>query len=216
MVVPDGYSDVAPGKVAAVVTCLEMLQRPALRAERAAVPWRLRREPRPDAAWYRTLFARVGTDWLWYSRLVMPVSTLESIIRSADVEVYALEVGGRDEGLLELDFRDAGQCELAFFGLGGALFGQGAGRWLMNRAIEAAWARPIRRLWVHTCTHDHPEALAFYLRSGFSAYARRIEIDDDPRLTGVAPRASAPHIPIIEARPAAIPQAARAAADSTE
>ena len=200
MILPDGYSDVAPGKVAAVVTCLEMLGRPALRAERATAPWRLRRERRPEPGWYRELFARVGAEWLWFSRLVMPVPDLEAIIRHADVEVYALEAGGRDEGLLELDFREPGQCELAFFGLGSALLGQGAGRWLMNRAIEGAWARPITRFWVHTCTNDHPGALSFYLRSGFGAYARRVEVADDPRLSGLAPRTAAPHVPIIEPR----------------
>jgi GNAT superfamily N-acetyltransferase len=201
MQLPDGYSDVAPGKIVSIVTCLEMLTKPAVRAERAPSPWRLRREPRPDAAWYRELFARVGRDWLWFSRLAMPVAQLEAIIRHPDVEVYALEVAGCDEGLLELDFREPGQCELAFFGLSHALLGQGAGRWLMNRAIEGAWARPIRRLWVHTCTHDHPAALAFYLRSGFSIYARQVEVADDPRLSGLAPRASAPQVPIVEPRP---------------
>ncbi len=200
MELPDGYSDVPTGKLAAVVTCLEMFAPAAQRLERDAAPWRLRHETRPEAAWYRELFSRVGVEWLWYSRLAMPTAQLEATLRHADVEVYALEAGGRDEGLLELDFRDPGECELAFFGLGSALFGQGAGRWLMNRAIERAWARPIRRLWVHTCTHDHPAALAFYLRSGFSAYARRIEVADDPRLTGLAPRSAAPHVPIIEPR----------------
>jgi len=201
MQLPDGYSDVAPGKIVSLVTCLEMLDNPGVRAERAAVPWRLRREPRPDPAWYRELFARVGANWLWFSRLAMPVAQLERIIRHPDVEIYALEVGGRDEGLLELDFREPGQCELAFFGLSDALLGQGAGRWLMNRAIEGAWARPIRRLWVHTCTNDHPAALAFYMRSGFSIYARQVEVADDPRLSGLAPRTAAPHVPIVEPRP---------------
>ena len=197
---PDGYSDVAPGKVANVVTCLEMLERVPLRAGRDAASWRLRRVQRPEVAWYRELYAHVGVEWLWFSRLAMPAPELEGIIRHADVEVHALEDSGRDEGLLELDFRTPGECELAFFGLGSALLGQGAGRWLMNRAIDLAWARPIRRFWVHTCTLDHPGALAFYLRSGFKPYARRVEVADDPRLTGLAPRSSAPHVPIIEPR----------------
>jgi GNAT superfamily N-acetyltransferase len=204
MLLPDGYSDVAPGKLAAVVTCLQMLERAPLRAERAAAPWQLRRMPRPDTAWYRELFARVGAEWLWFSRLAMPVAELEAILGHPDVEVYALAAGGRDEGLLELDFRERGQCELAYFGLGSALRGQGAGRWLMNRALEQAWSRPIGRCWVHTCTHDHPGALGFYLRSGFVAYARRVEVADDPRLTGLAPRSAAPHIPLIEPRAPAV------------
>ena len=76
--------------------------------------------------------------------------------------------------------------------------GQGAGRALMNLAIEKAWARPIRRFWVHTCTLDHHAALGFYQRSGFTPYARRVEVADDPRVTGLVPRSFAPHLPIID------------------
>jgi len=195
---PDGYSDVPPGKIASVVTCLEMHARPPIRGERHDVPWRLRREARPGIEWYRALYAHVGTEWLWFSRLQMPVAELEATLHSPDVEVYALEAAGRDEGLLELDFRQPGECELAFFGIATPLLGQGAGRWLMNRALEHAWRRPIRRLWVHTCTVDHPSALAFYQRSGFRPFRRQIEIADDPRLGGTAPRTAARHVPIIE------------------
>jgi GNAT superfamily N-acetyltransferase len=198
MMLPTGYSDVPDGKLASVVTCLEMRAKPALRVERADASWQLRRVAQPDPLWYRELFRRVGTEWLWYSRLLMPLGDLEVILRNSGVEVYTLTVEGRDEGLLELDFRESGNCELAFYGLAEAVQGRGAGRWLMNRAIERAWARPISRFWVHTCTLDHPDALAFYLRSGFRAYARRIEVADDPRLIWLAPRTAAVHIPIIE------------------
>jgi GNAT superfamily N-acetyltransferase len=195
---PIGYSDVPDGKLASVVTCLEMLAKPALRAERGDASWQLRRVAQPDPLWYRELFGRIGAEWLWYSRLVMPVGDLEAILRDTGVEIYALALEGRDEGLLELDFREPGSCELAFYGLTAAAQGRGAGRWLMNRAIERAWERPIARFWVHTCTLDHPGALDFYVRSGFRAYARRIEIADDPRLTGLMPRSAAAHIPLIE------------------
>jgi hypothetical protein len=51
---------------------------------------------------------------------------------------------------------------------------------------------------VHTCTFDHPSAVAFYQRSGFHPFRRQIEITDDPRLDGTAPRTAARHVPIIE------------------
>lgn len=200
MLLPDGYSEVPDGKLAAVVTYLQMRAKPTLRADVAGEAWQLRRVTRPQVDWYRALFRRIGSDWLWYSRLVMPREDLQAILASADNEVYSLTADGHDAGLLELDFRRSGECELAFFGLTHALQGRGAGRWLMNRAIERAWARPISRFWVHTCTHDHHEALGFYVRSGFEPYARRVEVADDPRLTGEAPRTAASHIPIIEPR----------------
>ena len=197
MTLPDGYSDVPAGKIAAVVTHLEMTERPTLRPDPEG-SWTLRRVPSPDLDWFRDLYRRVGEEWLWFSRLQMADTELAAIVRSPMVDVYALVHEDRDEGLLELDFREAGQCELAFFGVNADLIGGGAGRWLMNRALELVWSRPVTRVWVHTCTLDHPSALAFYQRSGFRAFRRQIEIADDPRLDGTAPRGAAKHIPIIE------------------
>lgn len=194
---PDGYSDVPPGKLAAIVTSLQMTVRPPPRPETAEAPWALRLVERPDPDWYRDLFRHVGENWLWASRLEMTAPALLGVIHHPLVEVRALWAGDRPEGLLELDFREAGSCELTFFGLAGPLVGKGAGRWLMNRAIDLAWSRPIRRFWVHTCTLDHPAALAFYMRSGFVPFRRQVEVFDDPRLTGLLPAAAAPHVPLL-------------------
>jgi GNAT superfamily N-acetyltransferase len=197
MILPDGYSDVPAGKIAAVVTHLEMTQAPPLRPD-PADSWTLRKVERPGLDWFRELYTRVGEDWLWFSRMRMADAELAAILHAPLVEIYALVDDSRDEGLLELDFRTPGQCELVFFGVTAKLIGTGAGRWLMNRALALAWSRPINRLWVHTCTLDHPSALAFYQRSGFRPFSRQIEITDDPRLDGTAPRTAARHVPIIE------------------
>jgi GNAT superfamily N-acetyltransferase len=197
MIVPDGYSDVPAGKIAAVVTHLEMTERPALKADPSGT-LTLRRVENPALDWFRDLHRRVGEEWLWFSRVRMSDAELAAIIRSPLVEVHALVEDGRDEGLIELDFREAGHCELVYFGVTARLIGSGAGRWLMNRALELAWSRDVKRVWVHTCTFDHPSALAFYQRSGFRAFRRQIEVADDPRLDGTAPPHVANHVPIIE------------------
>ena len=174
-----------------------MTELPAMPSDPAGA-WTLRRVETPSPYWFRDLYLRVGQEWLWFSRMRMPDAELADIIQSPLVEVYALVHDGRDEGLLELDFRDAGQCELVFFGVTAKLIGSGAGRWLMNRALELSWSRPITRVWVHTCTFDHPMALTFYQRSGFRPFRRQVEIADDPRLDGTAPRDVARHVPVIE------------------
>lgn len=193
-----GFHDVPAGHVATVVTYLEMSERPALRQERGVEGLGLQLKERPALDWYRDIFRKVGAlDWLWFSRLVMADEELSAILQDPAVEVYALTCNGEDLGLLELDFREDGACELAFFGVSPDLIGSGAGRFLMNRAIEKAWARPITRFHVHTCTLDHPAALSFYRRSGFTPVRQQIEIAPDPRLTGLLPESAGAHVPII-------------------
>lgn len=197
MILPDGYSDIPASKIAAVVTHLEMTARPPLR-DNPLGAWTLRKVDTPALHWYRDLHRRVGEEWLWFSRARMNDGELAAIIHAPGVEVYALVVDGHAEGLLELDFREAGQCELVYFGVTAKLIGSGAARFMMNRALELAWSRDLSRVWVHTCTFDHPSAVAFYQRSGFRPFRRQIEIADDPRLDGTAPRSAAKHVPIIE------------------
>ena len=192
----DGYHAVPAGHTASVVTYLEMRARPALRPapETGLV---LERVTSPDLARYRALFRAVGQDYLWFGRLTQSDAELGAILNDASVELYVAKAGGEDAGLLELDFRTRGECELAYFGLTAAYVGGGAGRWLMNEAIRRAWAQPIGRVFVHTCTLDHPKALAFYIRSGFTPYKRAIEIAPDPRQTGLLPQTAAPQTPAV-------------------
>jgi GNAT superfamily N-acetyltransferase len=195
----NGYTDLPPGKIAAIVTHLEMRRRPALSPFQKRDGWSLRRIDR-DHRRYRALFKAVGEPWLWFSRAVMSDDRLAAILDDPKVEAFALQDGTADVGLLELDFRFEGEVELAFLGLVPGFIGQGAGRFLMNEAISRAFAKPIERFFVHTCTLDSPGALAFYLRSGFTPYRRSIEVADDPRLRGFLPQDAAPHVPVLAAR----------------
>ncbi|MCX7558485.1 GNAT family N-acetyltransferase [Sulfitobacter sp. F26204] len=194
--IKDGLHDVPAGKVAMVVTHLEMLA-PAPTSGKAEPHDITFRRVEADLAWYRDMFDRVGTDWLWYGRRRLEDCALASILNDPDVALYTLQKDGRDEALLELDFRTNGQCELAYFGLTKALIGTGAGRYLMDQAIRLAWAAPIKRFHVHTCTLDSAQALDFYQRSGFTPYKRQVEVDNDPRLSGHLPTNAAPHVPLI-------------------
>ena len=192
-----GYHDVAPNMLATIVTCLEMTARPAPRPNPPTDGLTVERWTSPALEDYRALYRRVGEDWLWVSRAVMDDEKLRGIIEDQAVEIYALTRNGEKIGLLELDFREGAECELAFFGLDQSLIGTGAGRILMNVAIEKAWEKPISRFWVHTCHLDHPAALAFYQRSGFRPYKRMVEIFEDPRRTGKLRPDAAPHFPVL-------------------
>jgi hypothetical protein len=68
---------------------------------------------------------------------------------------------------------------------------------LLAHGLVSEWEYHPRRIWLHTCTSDHPAALLFYQKFGFIEFKRAIGIEDDPRLTGEMPRTSSLHIPII-------------------
>ena len=194
-----GLIPVADDQVATVVTTLEMRARPPLRP---IPPSRLRlvRWPAPEPAKYRALFRRVGAPWLWYSRLVMTDAALIAIIGDPAIEVHAaIDPSGIEVGMLELDRRVGGACELSYFGLVPELAGQGHGRWLMAEALLRAWRPDTGRVWLHTCTLDHPSALGFYRAQGFVATRRTLETFPDPRVLGVLAADVASQVPLLAA-----------------
>ena len=193
------FSPVDKGHVATIVTSLEMTTRPAS----CPLPnseLQLKRWEAPAPEKYRALYRRVGEPWLWFSRLELDDPDLIRIICDPNVRIWEVfDSHGIAVGILELDFRVVGECEIAFFGLVPELAGKGHGKWLMAATLDAGWSEPgIERLWVHTCTLDGPSALTFYMKSGFLPFQRQIETFPDPRLTGLIPRDAAPQIPIIE------------------
>jgi GNAT superfamily N-acetyltransferase len=192
--IPDGYTDLAPGKIAAVVTYLEMLERPA---DSRTSSVKLRQISNPDLSWYRGVFLRAGEHWLWWSRLEMNDTQLAAVLNTPTTELFIAESEAAEVGMAELDRSKAGQVEISFFGLYSEALGKGLGRPFMDALLERAWNGSTSRVWVHTCTLDSPVALPFYVKGGFKPYKRAIEVADDPRLRGVLPESAAPQVPII-------------------
>jgi GNAT superfamily N-acetyltransferase len=188
------YEPLTEGELAAVVTFLEMREPPPPSDAKSTL--RLRRVSDPDPDNYRALFRKVGDPWLWFSRLTMSDVELAAIIGDPGVELFEVAAVEPVVGMLELDFRVPGECEIAFIGLVPDLAGQGHGRWLLAEAVRLAWREGVERVHVHTCTLDHPAALRAYERAGFRAYKRAIERFADPRLRGILPADCAPQVPL--------------------
>ena len=189
------YEPVTDGELAAVVTYLEMQERPSIEVPPSTL--QLRRLPSPTPDQYRALFRKVGSPWLWFSRLTLPDDQLVAIIDDPGVLLFEVAAVEAVVGMLELDFREPGQCELAFIGLVPELAGQGHGRWLLAEAVSRAWAEGVNRVHVHTCSLDHPAALAAYRRAGFMPFKRAVERFPDPRLAGILSPDCAPQVPLL-------------------
>jgi GNAT superfamily N-acetyltransferase len=195
---------VPPGQLATVVTSLEMLSPPAIATGPVKSALKLERWRSPvDLARYRTLFREIGTPWLWQGRLIMSDAELGEILDDPATEVQvATRRDGTPVGLLELDFSVPNEFEISYFGLAPGMTGNGHGAWLMAHCLRLGWSggeanRPITRGWVHTCDLDHPSALGFYQREGFTPFKREVELIPDPRQNGIHPRETAPRVPLL-------------------
>lgn len=189
-----GLTPVPDDWLATVVTTLEMRERPRARPLPSS-PLQLVRWRTPNPAKYRALFRRVGSPWLWYSRLLLDDAAL--LARLARAEVYAVaDPAGIEVGMLELQSADA-IVEVSYLGLVPELTGQGHGRWLMGHALALAWRPGTACVRLNTCTLDHPRALGFYRAQGFVAVRRTVETFPDPRVAGLLPADAAPQIPLL-------------------
>jgi len=92
-----------------------------------------------------------------------------------------LYVSGTPAGYVELEVQPENTVEVAYFGLLPRFIGQRLGGYLLGVGVERAWAQGARRVWVHTCSLDGPNALANYQARGFRVYDRRVEQMDLPR-----------------------------------
>lgn len=134
----------------------------------------------------RFFYTGVGGDWCWTDRLGWSLKEWLNYLSAPGVETWVLSVGGVPAGYFELDAR-SGDPEVAYFGMLPTFVGRGLGGYLLTAAVERAWQLG-RRVWVHTCSLDHPSALPAYRARGFVEYRRTVaEIADSFGPPGVWP-----------------------------
>jgi ribosomal protein S18 acetylase RimI-like enzyme len=171
------------------ITYLEMPAKPRrLPLPMPAVRHALMRAEPCTVSFYRYLYNSVGERWLWYLRRQWSDERLRRWLARAEIEVCVLHVGGVPAGYFELERPASGDTELCYFGLAPEFIGRGLGSYFLHAAVDSAWLGATQRLWLHTCTYDHPRALGLYQRAGFRVYRRESVCFDDPRLTGALPR----------------------------
>jgi GNAT superfamily N-acetyltransferase len=129
-------------------------------------------------------FVNVGRPWRWYSRLAWKLSDWKTLVEKETVTTWIGYIKGSPFGYIELVHQDA-SVEIAFFGLLPQYIGMGLGGFLLSEAVRLAWELSPHRVWVHTCTLDHKNALNNYLARGFTTYHKekkteQIPNDDDP------------------------------------
>ena len=144
---------------------------PALELVRAEIPC-------PELN--RFLYTAVGAGWWWYSRLQWHYGRWWAYLDRPRLETWIAYVSGTPAGYFELEWQEGDHVELAYFGLLPNFIGKGLGGALLTAAITRAWDMGARRVWVHTCTLDHPQALANYQARGFRIFRTDENTEDLP------------------------------------
>jgi GNAT superfamily N-acetyltransferase len=118
----------------------------------------------------RFLYVAVGGPWAWIDKLVWSEEQWREYAESEQVRTFVGSYDASPAGYYELRRDDQGGVEIAYFGLLPTFLGRGLGGALLTHALEAAWQMNPQRVWVHTCTLDHPAALANYQARGMTIY----------------------------------------------
>ena len=134
----------------------------------------------PLPALARHLYIAVGAPWCWYMRLGWRYRDWQSRLADDRVQLWTAYAEGAPVGYFELERQSAGSVEICYFGLIPEFIGRGQGKALLEDAIDKAWQLGGKRVWLHTCTLDHPNALANYQARGFRVFKEEDVVDDIP------------------------------------
>jgi GNAT superfamily N-acetyltransferase len=164
-------------------THLEMRSREALRpAGRIPADLLLLRAGIPSPELNRCFYTSIGGDWYWLDRIPWTWEQWMAWVGRPEVETWVAYQAGTPMGYFELEAQAEGSVEIAYFGILPRFTGNGMGGYLLTQAVDRAWSmRPsVRRVWVHTCSLDHPGALRNYLARGFTIFKETEEAVDLP------------------------------------
>ncbi|ART62730.1 GNAT family N-acetyltransferase [Kushneria marisflavi] len=123
----------------------------------------------------RFLYRLVGTQWQWSEMLEGDQNEWRAMVESDAHRTFVAYYRGAVAGYYELYRPDGVNVEILYFGLVETFIGMGFGAGLLSHAIDQAWRWPgTDRVWLHTCSLDHPAALENYQKRGFEIYHEEV------------------------------------------
>src|SRR5437867_6398822 len=129
------------------------------------------RVQQPTPALYRDCNRTVGEPYHWYDRRDGSDEQIRAHLAQPGITLHVATRNGALAGWYELRrVPEERSVEIAYFGLAPGAIGRGLGKHLLSVAVRDAWAMNPTRVWLHTCTLDHPHALPNYRARGFVPY----------------------------------------------
>ncbi len=128
-------------------------------------------DPSVNARFYR----EVGGDWEWMDRLKWTDEEWASWVEREELETWVAYANGEEAGYVEFERQEGGNVEIVYFGLLPSMIGKSLGGPMLTMAVSRAWdIEGTQRVWLHTCTEDHPHAVSNYERRGFRLFRTEV------------------------------------------
>ena len=128
---------------------------------------------KPDFQLNKFFYKQVGKKYRWIDRLSWTDEKWINFISNKNLETYVISESEDLIGFFELLYNpDLKETEISYFGLLEEYIGKGIGGYALSEAIKKAFEKNIKRVWLHTCTLDHPNALKNYIARGMKVFRK--------------------------------------------
>ena len=118
-------------------------------------------------------YKQVGKKHRWIDRLSWTDEKWINFISNKNLETYVISESDDLIGFFELLYNpDLNETEISYFGLLEEYIGKGIGGYALSEAIKKSFEKNIKRVWLHTCTLDHPNALKNYIARGMRVFRK--------------------------------------------
>jgi len=116
-------------------------------------------------------YKQIGKNYQWVDRLIWTDKNWIEYVSSPNLFTFVLKNNDDIAGFFELMYhKDKLETEIAYFGLLKEYIGKKLGGYMLSEAIKKSFSYNVKRVWAHTCSLDHKNALKNYLSRGMKIY----------------------------------------------
>ena len=120
-------------------------------------------------------YKNIGKKHKWIDRLVWTEAQWIDYVSNKNIKTYVFKFKNNLAGFFELIFHiEKNEVEIAYFGLLEEFQNKKLGSYLLSQAIQKSFNSGVERVWVHTCSLDHKNALNNYIARGMKIFKTEI------------------------------------------
>ena len=133
----------------------------------------------PDFQINKFFYKQIGKSYRWIDRLIWDDVKWMNYTNNSNLETYIMSDNEELIGFFELLFNpDTSKCEIAYFGILDQYIGKKYGGYLLSEALKLGFRKNTKKVWLHTCSLDHKNALKNYLKRGMKIFkSETINVD---------------------------------------